>query len=123
MNTSYSATALATATIPEEGPKTIPFVFDFSQQATYPADLQNLQGRNFFSAAQSVFIDNSLNAAAVSITFDGTQQKVTAKPYTQGYYTVLCPNPIRFLAASTGAVVVRVYLLNVPVAGAVWSTQ
>jgi hypothetical protein len=120
---SYSSIGLSTAQLPLEGPKTVPLVLDFTQQASYTVDLQNLQGRNFLSSVQAVYVDNSNNAAGLTLTFDGTQQAVICKGRTQGYYTVLATNPVRFTAASAGAVIVRLYLLNVPVAGAVWATQ
>ncbi len=119
----YTAIGLGNATIPDEGPKCLPFALDFSAQPSYAIDLQSLQSRNFLSVIQSVFIDNSANPQAVTMAIDGTQQRVTAKAYTQGYYTVLIPNPPRFTVSSAGAVVVRLQCLNVPVAGAVWSTQ
>lgn len=123
MNVSISSgVALSTSLLPNEGPKTIPLTLDFSAQSSYPIDLQSLQQRNSFTAVQSIYVDNSGNAQNVTFTFQGSQQPITCKARTQGYYTVIAPNPVRFTAASTGTVVVKVQLLNVPVAGAVWST-
>jgi hypothetical protein len=118
----YSSVALSTAMLPSEGPKVIPQALDFSIQASFPIDLQGLQSRNVFSAVQSVFVDNSANAQNLTLTFEGTGQTIICKAHTQGYYTVLVPNPARFTAASTGGARAYLIMINAPVAGAVWST-
>ena len=106
--------------VPNEGPKAVPLVLDFSQQPQYDLNLQNIESRNFISQIQSVFIDNRNNAQPVTITFDGSNQTIQCAPNRQGYFIVLCPNPASMHFVSTGLVKVSFQLLNFPVTNANW---
>ena len=109
--------------LPEEGPRSIPLLLDFTVAATWDLDAELLQARGFFSMIQSIFIDASMSGVNVSVTVNGTGQVITAKFRTQGYYSLLVPNPVRLTFSSVGGVAgVRIQLLNVPIPGAVWST-
>ena len=109
--------------VPQEGPKAIPIKLDFSKATEYDLDLQNLQERGFIAMVQSIYVDASAATAATIVAFNSTNQNITAKAATQGYYSVLCPNPpkMKFINTS-GSDQVVVFLLNVPVAGVVWAT-
>ena len=109
--------------VPQEGPKAIPLKLDFSKATEYDLDLQNLQERGFIAMVQTIYIDNSAAASPTSAVFNTTNQNVTAAPATQGYYSVLCPNPPRMKFLNTsGADQVVVFLINVPIAGVVWAS-
>lgn len=110
--------------LPSEGPKAIPILLDFTGAiATYTLDLLLLTERGFLSMVQCLYIDNSGSSNPVVVTVNGTNQNITAKANTQGYYAVLAPNPCKLTFAGTAnTVLVPVFLLNMPVSGSVWST-
>ena len=109
--------------VPDEGPKAIPLLIDFSGATTeWDVDLTNQQQQQYISMIQTLFIDASLSADDVFVTFPITGQKIQAKAGTQGYYNVLCPNPPRMMFTGTADTqVIPVFLINVPIAGVVWS--
>lgn len=105
----------------DEGPKAIPLQMDFNLAASYDVDLSNLSDSNRFTILQGVYVDNSLNASAVSITVnDQIRQTLTFPSASQGYLPILCTMPIKLNFSSAGNVVVKVDLLNFPVAACVW---
>lgn len=111
------------ALVPCEGPRAIRVPLDFTQAQAFDVDLSNLQARGFVSMIQSVFIDNSTNASTLTLTINGSGQSITVKANTQTYVQVLCPNPPKFTASSTGNVnSVVIDFLNFPVNFAQWQT-
>lgn len=110
--------------IPEEGPKTIPVLFDFTTNASWLLDLlQQVQGTKF-SFVQNIFIDNSQNANSITVVPDQSNQRVIAQAYSQGYYSIFVPNAPKFtITSGVSAVVVPIYFSNMPVAPAVWKTS
>jgi len=116
--------------VPKEGPKAIPLSLDFSVTSSYYLDYQNMQARAFMSEVQCLFIDNSNNNAQLTVLINGTFQLLKVDAFTQGYYPVLVPSPIRLtfstpqnaaLGGATGTPV-SIFLMNIPMAGAVWTT-
>lgn len=107
--------------MPPQGPRSLTLWLDFATVVSYDFDYQNMNARNFMSMIQSVFVDNSLNASALSITINGTNQVIKVRANSQGYYTVLVPNPPKMTFATVGAVMVQVILCNFPVPGATWA--
>lgn len=104
-----------------EGPKAVPVQMDFSQAAVFNLDLSQLSDRGFFTLLQGIFVDNSLNASAITVKVDDQiGQSIVCPAAAQGYFPVLCTMPIRLVFSSAGNVVVKVDLLNFPVAVAVW---
>jgi hypothetical protein len=101
--------------MPAEGPRCIPLTLDFTLSLAYDLDYSNMQSRNFISMVQTIWVDNSLNAAVLEVTMVGTNQVIKVPAGIQRYYTVLQPNPIKMSFASTGAVVCQVILMNFPV--------
>lgn len=123
-NLQYVDFPIFNALIPKEGPKAIPFNFDFSVQPSYAVDLQNQQARGFISMVQTIWIDNSLNDQPVSILFDVIGQNVKFGPRWQGYFPVMVVNPPKFLISSPGGQTTQVVLMNVPFPAGNWgSTQ
>jgi hypothetical protein len=109
--------------IPDEGPKSIAVLLDFSQGTQFTLDLQNLIQRNFISMIQGIFIDNSANGSTLAVSFGGAGQSIKIAPNRQGYFIVLCPNPVnQIVFTSTGGVAVSVNLLNFPVTNSDWPT-
>jgi len=109
--------------VPDEGPKAIPLLLNFANAAEFTLDLTNIVERAFISMIQTIFVDASGATVDTIITMNGTNQKIKAKAGTQGYYSVLAPNPPKFtFDNSSGADVVPIFLINAPVPGVVWST-
>ena len=112
--------------VPGEGPKAIPLLLDFTGSTTeWDLDLTNQQQQDRISMVQSLYIDLSKAANDLIVVFPISGQSIRAKAATQGYYTVLCPTPIRinFQSSGAGGVLVPVFLMNVPVSGVVWDAS
>lgn len=113
--------------IPNEGPKALGMILDFtvaSGQPSYQVDLNNLQQEGFFSMLQTVYVDNKKNSSTLTIVVNGSGQNIEISPNTEGYYPVLAPNPVKlqFLTSAQAiGEVVQVFLINVPIAGVVWA--
>lgn len=108
------------------GPRFIPVVFDFTANGSNGADqdydltLSEMIGN--IGSVQSMFIDNSANAAdPLKITFKTGQQKISIPKNSQALMPIFEPsNPLRFTVSATGLVLVPIFFINVPVAPAVW---
>jgi hypothetical protein len=112
--------------IPNEGPRAIPLNLDFTNatgKTSYLVDLSVVQYQTRMSMVQTVYIDLSGTDSPLEIQVQGTNQTVTAKGRTQGYYNVLAPAPTRLQITCLANAVIPVALINVPIAGAVWPTQ
>lgn len=113
--------------IPDEGPKEIPLVLDFSASNGDPilVDLTLFGQDGRFSMLQSIFMDLSQSPNDVQVTIDISNQRIVAKTKTQGYYSVLAPNPIKlkFESLQGGLIAVPVALINVPIPGTVWNVS
>ena len=112
---------------PDE-PACISGVLNFTAAQQYVAVDFSSDKRMADFALQGVFIDNSLNAQAVTLTFQPTGQVLTIAANTQAYLPVVCPNPgqnaeMKLTAFSNagGAVNVPIQLLNTPVTPCVWT--
>lgn len=110
------------ALVPNEGPKGLPITMDFTSNASYELDYQNMQERGFMSMVQSIWVDTSGTAAQLTIDVNqsGQQLKIPAK--RNGFIALLVPNSprITFTCASG---TVKVILLNVPVSGMLYATE
>jgi hypothetical protein len=101
--------------MPGEGPKCVPIALDFTAITELRLDYQNMQARNFLSMVQTLWVDNYASAVVMSITIPGSAQILKIPAGVQGYFPVLCPNPVKMIFESTGGVVLQVSLLNFPV--------
>ena len=103
--------------IPPGGPKAVPLpTMDFSANTQYNLDLSTMTQRTFIDMIQTVWVDNSQNPNEFRITCPASQQTLRCPASTQGYYTILCPNPAKLQftnAANNGTV--SVILINCPV--------
>ena len=109
--------------VPCEGAMVIPLTLDFGAFTEYDLDLSQFEQQGRFSMVQSIFVDLSDTASAMSIVVDpnGVNQNIVANGHTQGYYTVLAPNPTQITFACNSAQIEKVHLVNAPVAGVVWA--
>ena len=94
---------------------------DFTVQPQYVLDMQHAQSLNRFDLCQTIFVDNSAGGAAVNITIPASGHVIVVKAGAQGYYNVICPNPIGMVFDSAGGSRVTVFLINVAIPGSTWS--
>lgn len=111
------------AQVPAEGPKAIPFTFVFDVSGIATLDLSYLTDQGRISMVQTVYLDLSSANNPVSLTHDSIQIPITVKSHTQGYYPFVCPNPIKITFAGQQNDIVKVILINTPVAPGQWATQ
>lgn len=108
--------------MPQGGPKCIPVLLDFTVQDSYSIDLSNLGIRSFIDMVQTVFVDLSTSAIGMTVDCPTSRQTLKIKPGTQGYYPILCPNPIKLTFTCVGGPAdAKVELLNFPVPPGQWS--
>lgn len=107
--------------------KVMPVILDFTSLAageTIDMDLSEFVRRGFIDMIQGIYVDMTGYPNALEVTFNGSNQSVTFKPNTAGYYPVFCPNPAKLsFAAQAGSPQITVFLYNFPVSGLVWDTQ
>lgn len=114
---------LYNALIPKEGPRVYPLSLDFSADTSFSLDLLQIVNRGYMSFIQTIFVDNSLNDEAVTITPDIAYQPLKIPPRSQGYLPILVPNQPKLVFSSSGGVKVVVNLLNIPLPAQVWATD
>jgi hypothetical protein len=109
--------------VPAEGPKAVPVFLDFSKDDAYVIDLSSIQFRAFISQVASVFIDASGSLNNVECSVGQSNQNITAKAGSQGYYQLLSPNNVQLTFTSVlGGPIVTVFLVNVPIPTATWTS-
>ncbi len=104
-----------------KGPLALRLFLDFAAQTEYVFDAQNLQATNQFDLCQTLYVDNADGGSAVIITIPTSGQRIVVKAGEQGYFNVICPNPIKLVFDCAGGSPVTVFLINVAIPGAVWS--
>lgn len=104
-----------------KGPLAVRLFLDFAAQAEYVLDLQNMQSLNQFDLCQTLYVDNADGGSAVTITIPSSGQRIVVKAGEQGYFNVICPNPIKIVFDCAGGNPVTVFLINTAIPGAVWS--
>lgn len=109
--------------VPCEGAETIPLALDLATFAEVDVDLSQLVDQAKISMVQSMFIDNSAAGAAFVAIIDpnGINQSIVTNANTQGYFPILAPNPTQIKFQSQAGIVIRVQLINAPIAGFVWA--
>lgn len=108
--------------LPSSGPKAVPFNFNFGSQNSYQIDLSLSTARNFVDLIQTVYIDNSGNNAPLYLSVGSpTIQQIIAPPLSQGFYSILLPDPpVMIVACAGGDTSTSVLFLNVPIPPNVW---
>lgn len=111
-------------TVPQEGPKAIPILLDFSGAVTeYDLDMTIPREQNRISMVQTIYIDASLSTNGLTLICEGTNQRITVKGKTQGYYPIAVPNEpkLQFFGTASDAII-PIILFNTPIAGVQWAT-
>jgi len=106
--------------LPEGGPKALRRSLDFTAVQSLEFDLEREETAGFIGNVQAVFVDNSLNSAALTIVVAVTQLKLVIPPQSQGVFPIFAGNSPRMVVTTTGAVIVPIQLLNIPLPFAVW---
>jgi hypothetical protein len=101
---------------PAQGAQCVPISLDFSVNNQIDFDIVSEVNSGIIDFAQSIWVDNSLNAAAVTFQFSQTGQKLVVPAYAQGIWPVIAPAALRCVATTTPAanLTVPIILLNVP---------
>lgn len=99
-------------------------VIDFTNDSVFTKDLVQEQANLRVPYIQAVYIDNSADANALTLAFDGTDFSIKVKGNTQGVYPLIVPEgPPRFTVTSTqGAVKKTLIFLSMPVPFFQWPT-
>jgi hypothetical protein len=108
---------------PSEGPRGGPLILDFSKNNPIRVDLSQQQVQTRISMVQTIYIDLADSDDKITVLVERSLHRIRAKGRTQGFYTVLAPSPTSLLFTSTGADIITVHIVNVPIAGVVWATQ
>ena len=122
-------------TYPNEGTRVVTAQYNWIANNQFNEDCSQLAARGMITTPQSMFVDNSANAAIVTITINGTSQVLEVPSFSQGVFPVFftgtpgysIQSPITSVANllignPPYVPVTRVYLLNVPAQSAgLWS--
>lgn len=111
--------------IPKNGPATIPAVLDFRNTAEIVIDGELVVSTGKIEYLQGVFIDNADNADALTLTMGTTGQRIICPPLSQGYFSIMVPNPPRIVAETPqgGSKVLNVFFYNVPIQAQIWQVS
>lgn len=105
---------------PRQGNRELPFTLDFTGVATINDDLTPEMQASQLEIIQSIYIDNSLNSASFIIQFFPSGQFVTAQPFTQGIYPVICWGTVRYIAQTVQGIKIPVIFSNTAKPFFVW---
>jgi hypothetical protein len=70
---------------------------------------------------QGVFIDNSANLNNLSLTMSSTNQVLICPKKSQGYFSIMVPDPPQITAATPIGIIIPMFFYNIPIQPAVWS--
>lgn len=110
----FAEIGLQNAMVPKEGPRAIPINVDLTTSQSVDIDLSQLSMQNKMSFVQTVWIDNSLNPAALILTVGGSRQQIKVPAGWQIIAPAFSMLPPQFNVASTGGVIVPIHFLNIP---------
>jgi hypothetical protein len=120
-NFAVQANPVFNGSVPQEGPKIIPYPLLFVGNSSQEIDLTNYHQLGKFSGIQTVFIDNTANASAFTLLMAATNQVIECPPNSQGYFPVLITSTLRVTASLPISGTVQLIICNFAVAAAVWS--
>lgn len=108
--------------IPKGGPATIPCELNFTNTARIVIDGEQVVANGRIEFLQGVYIDNADNLDALTLTVQTTGQRLICPPRSQGYFSILAPNPPRIVAETPqgGTKIIDVWFYNVPIQAQVW---
>lgn len=115
---------VANVIVPSGGPKAVPATLDFSNTGSWDIDGQGIIDSHGIEYIQGVYVDNSDNAVAFSLTCFGTNHRIVVGPNQQGFFPLLVQNPPRFTAVmpQNAGRKVMIIFYNVPIMTSVWKT-
>ena len=113
---------IANVVVPAGGPKCVPTNVDFSNAAQVVLDGQQIVQNGRIEYLQGVFVDNSANVNNLSLTMSTTGQVIIVPKQSQGYFSIMVPDPPQIVAGTVQAnIVIPMFFYNVPIQPAVWS--
>jgi hypothetical protein len=112
---------VANVVVPAGGPKVVPVLVDFTSVASVLLDGQSIVSQGKIEYLQGVFIDNSANINNLTLTMSTTNQIIMCPKKSQGYFTIMVPDPPQIVAATPIGLIVPMFFYNVPIQPAVWS--
>lgn len=112
---------IANVVVPAGGPKVVPVNVDFTGVAQVLLDGSALVQQGKIEYLQGVFIDNSTNINNLSLTMSTTGQVIICPKKSQGYFSIMVPDPPQIVANTPVGVVIPMFFYNVPIQPAVWS--
>jgi len=106
---------------PVELSKAISAVFDFTNTSYYDVDFTQIQQSGAVAFIQSIYVDNTGNANALTFVFDITNQRVVVPAGAQGIWPVIAPVSAKCRVSTTqAAVTCKAQFLNVPMPLTQW---
>lgn len=94
----------------------------FAAQNPITIDLTYEQQSDRIEYVQAIYIDNSANPSALTITLRSTQQVIIIPPFNQAYMPVLASKDNCKIEFSTvGGATVPIHFLSMPIAPEIWS--
>jgi hypothetical protein len=117
-NTTLFPVPINTGKIPKEGPNAVPILYDFSGGVlSYTTDMTQIHQAGKISLVQSIFVDNSANNGAVTVSAAGLNQAVSVQAGGQGVFPILVGGQAVFNVSSTGTVNATISYINVAMPG------
>jgi hypothetical protein len=113
----------ANQAFPSQGNRELPVVLDFTSTALIADTLFQEMSASQIEMVQSVYIDNSKNAAPLTLIFQDTLQNITAPPFSQGIYPVISAGKINYTAATVQGIKLQIIFSNTEKNYAVWFVQ
>lgn len=101
----------------EEGPRGIPLQFDFSQDTDFDVNFAEAQAAGRIGQIQSIYIDNTQNAFALTVLVKATGQRIVIPAQTEAVRPILSDVVFQAVFTSTvSAAKVVVVPLNIALA-------
>jgi hypothetical protein len=103
-------------TLPQEGPRVVPFNIDMAVNTSWDVDLTELVNGGFISFISGAWIDNSANNHDITIQANGTYQEIIWPAGKQGWSPIHSVNPPKFtVSQSSPGDLVKIQFVNFPV--------
>lgn len=121
-NPTQAPVPISSALAPKEGPRALPLALLFGNASAYSFDIALLQQQGWQSNVQAAYVDNSLNAAALTITIPNVCS-VSVPANTQGTIPLPCPQNANLIFACSGGQTATIVLFNVPMPAQLWNVN
>jgi uncharacterized membrane protein len=110
----------ASESFPKSGNRELPYTLDFTNIGTITDDLSPEMEESRIETIQSVFVDNSANAASFILQFFPSMQIVYVQPYMQGVFPIICWGRISYKATTAQGIKIPVIFSNTAKPFMVW---